>query len=71
MAAIAAPPNCPRISDSDLRPGDVLLSYGSGDWIDKLIVLLDDGIYSHAAVWDGTCVIVPLAADATRGPRAG
>lgn len=56
MAPIAAPPDCPRISRSDLHPGDVLLSNGS-DWIDKLICRLDDGIYSHAAIWDGNCVI--------------
>ncbi|HVH09469.1 MAG TPA: hypothetical protein VM736_06705 [Gemmatimonadales bacterium] len=36
----------------------MLLSYGSdSDWIDRVIVKLDDGIYSHAAVWDGECVV--------------
>ena len=36
----------------------MLLSFGSDkDWIDRLIRKLDDGIYSHAAVWDGTCVV--------------
>ena len=56
--AAAAPADCPPIDKKDLRPGDVLLSFGDpGDWIDCLIAKLDDGIYSHAAVWDGTSVV--------------
>src|SRR5713226_2783723 len=56
--ALTAPPDCPPITKTDLRPGDVLLSFGDlNDWIDRLIIKLDDGIYSHAAVWDGTCVV--------------
>lgn len=36
----------------------MLLSYGSdNDWKDRLIIKLDNGIYSHAAVWDGECVV--------------
>jgi hypothetical protein len=56
--APTAPPHCPPITKADLRPGDVLLSFGDPtDWIDRLIIKLDDGIYSHAAVWDGTHVV--------------
>lgn len=56
--ALTAPPDCPPITKTDLRPGDVLLSFGDpNDWIDRLIIKLDDGIYSHAAVWDGTGVV--------------
>ena len=56
--ARAAPPDCPPISKTDLRPGDVLLSLGNpDDWIDRLITEFDDGIYSHSAVWDGECVV--------------
>ncbi len=57
MKQAPAPRDCPPITKTDLRPGDVLLSYGSDDWIDRLITKLDDGIYSHAAVWDGVCVV--------------
>lgn len=58
LAPTVAPPDCPPIPESALRPGDVLLSYGSDtDLIDVVIRTLDDGIYSHAAVWDGECVV--------------
>ena len=58
LAPTVAPPCGPPIFESDLHPGDVLLSYGSdADLIDIVITTLDDGDYSHAAVWDGDCVV--------------
>jgi len=58
LAPTVTPRDPPPISESDLLPGDVLLSYGGdADLIDLVIRKLDDGIYSHAAVWDGKCVV--------------
>jgi hypothetical protein len=42
--------------ESDLRPGDVLLSCGF-DAISRLISKMDGGAYSHTAVWDGENVV--------------
>ena len=51
------------ISKSDVREGDVLLLMESGIG-PALIALLDDGIYSHSAYFNGTdvvgCVLVGL-----------
>lgn len=44
------------LTESDLQPGDVLLSLGKGDLSDA-IRGLDGGSYSHAAIWSGTDVI--------------
>jgi hypothetical protein len=51
--------NLPRISKSDLRPGDVLLSCGC-EALSELIRRIDGGDYSHSAMWDGQ-----FAVDAT------
>jgi hypothetical protein len=51
--------NLPKISKSDLRPGDVLLSCGC-EALSELIRRVDGGDYSHSAMWDGE-----FAVDAT------
>jgi hypothetical protein len=48
--------NPSTITEKDLKPGDVLLSAGT-DALDQLILELSNGIYSHAAFWDGQNVI--------------
>lgn len=45
-----------KITQDDLLPGDVLLSFGTGTLSD-MIRILSGGLYSHAAVWDGENVI--------------
>ncbi len=46
------PPNPPKITLDDLLPGDILLSGGS-DWLDKLIMYIDQGDYSHTTQYIG------------------
>tara|TARA_R110002124_G_scaffold270539_1_gene439045 strand:- start:495 stop:1322 length:828 start_codon:yes stop_codon:yes gene_type:complete len=46
------PPNPPKITLDDLLPGDILLSAGS-DWLDKLILLVDQGSYTHTTQYIG------------------
>ncbi len=46
------PPNPKKLSLADLKPGDVLLSGGDSD-IDKIIMMLDEGDYSHATQYIG------------------
>lgn len=45
-----------EIDIKEVRAGDVLLSYGSG-YISDLIRLIDGGIYSHAALYDGNIIV--------------
>lgn len=54
--------NSKRISVTDLKAGDVLLSAGeisvsTFGLIDALILMLDGGLYTHAAYWDGSHLI--------------
>ena len=57
------PKDPPKLTTGDLLPGDVLLSNairkdGSfWDELDKLILAIDQGDYSHASIWDGKYVI--------------
>ncbi len=44
------------ISESELQPGDVLLSHG-GTSVSKKICLIDRGDFSHASLWDGHTVL--------------
>ncbi|MCL9780718.1 hypothetical protein M9194_04610 [Vibrio sp. S4M6] len=50
--------NTKEIKINEVQAGDVLLSYG-GDrsWISWLIKQIDGGDYSHAAFFDGECII--------------
>lgn len=41
---------------SEVKAGDVLLSYGDG-WISDVIRLVDGGDYSHAALFDGNDIV--------------
>jgi hypothetical protein len=60
------PDNPPVISQSDMRPGDVILSRGAaagiseGAVLDELILALDQGDYTHSSLWDGQYVIEAL-----------
>lgn len=48
-----------KIAEIDMREvkaGDVLLSYGDG-WISDVIRLVDGGLYSHAAFFDGGSIV--------------
>ena len=60
------PQNPPVIGQSDMRPGDVILSRGSAEGVsldallDQLILALDQGDYTHASLWDGKYVIEAL-----------
>ncbi len=45
-----------KIDMSEVKAGDVLLSYGD-DWISWAIRLLDGGDYSHAALFDGNKIV--------------
>lgn len=45
------------LRESELRPGDVLLSLGDA-WESRLIRWLDGGHYSHAGLYDGEGVIM-------------
>jgi len=46
------PSNPKKITLDDLLPGDVLLSGGS-DWLDELIMYIDQGDYSHTTQYIG------------------
>jgi len=48
--------DAPRLTQSDLRPADILLSRGVG-LVSDLIAASDGGKYSHGALWSGTGVI--------------
>jgi hypothetical protein len=59
------PTNPPVISKSDMRPGDIILSRGGdsneeGELLDKIILALDQGDYTHSSIWDGCYVIEAL-----------
>jgi len=59
------PANPPVIHQSDMQAGDVILSAGStvaGDdaFLDKAILALDQGNYTHSSLWDGSHVIEAL-----------
>ena len=41
---------------SEVKPGDVLLSYGDG-WISDVIRLVGGGLYSHAAFFNGELIV--------------
>jgi hypothetical protein len=45
-----------EIKFSDLKPGDVFLCKGSG-LLSEMICLLDGGMYSHGAIFDGQKVV--------------
>jgi len=51
-------PALPKIPfpPQNLQAGDILLSCGR-DPISRFICEMDNGKYSHAAVWDGSCVV--------------
>ena len=51
---IAAPEH--EMDISEVKKGDVLLSYGDG-WISDVIRLVDGGDYSHAALFDGNVIV--------------
>lgn len=46
------PPNPPSITFEELLPGDILLSRGD-DLLDKIIMEIDQGDYSHATEFLG------------------
>jgi hypothetical protein len=60
------PVNPPKITKKDLLPGDVLLSAGSSI-LDKLIILIDRGDYSHATQYMGYINGDYMVVEATRG----
>lgn len=60
------PSNPPTISQSDMLPGDVILSAGSTEGLskdallDRAILAIDQGNYTHSSLWDGQHVIEAL-----------
>ena len=46
------PTNPKKLNLDDLKPGDILLSAGDSD-IDKIILMLDQGDYSHTTQYIG------------------
>lgn len=60
------PSNPPVITQTDMRPGDVILSRakmtagGVDGFLDKAILALDQGDYTHSSLWDGSRVIEAL-----------
>ncbi len=58
MKQAPAPRDCPPITKTALRPGDVLLSSGSDDWINRLFPKRYAGMDTNAAVWDELCELV-------------
>lgn len=58
------PSNPPQITIDDLMPGDILLSTGT-DWIDQLILHIDQGDYTHTTYYVGKVDGVYRAVDAT------
>jgi len=57
------------ITPEQLRPGDVLLSRGTGD-LAKMICAVDGGLYSHAALWTGERVVHATLAGVLASPLA-
>ena len=49
-----------KVTQADLKPGDVLLMQGRG-LVPDLIRLFDQGRYSHAAIYDGQNVVEMLS----------
>ncbi|MGK7871933.1 MAG: hypothetical protein AB4426_01020 [Xenococcaceae cyanobacterium] len=45
-----------RVKPNELKPGDVLLSYGES-WLGDLIRSFEEGDYSHAAFFDGKQIV--------------
>ncbi|MCP3870535.1 MAG: hypothetical protein GY703_21070, partial [Gammaproteobacteria bacterium] len=45
-----------ELNMTDVKAGDVLLSYGDG-WISDIIRVVDGGDYSHAAFFDGQDIV--------------
>ncbi|MEM6606691.1 MAG: hypothetical protein AAF671_13080 [Pseudomonadota bacterium] len=59
------PANPPKITQADMCPGDVILSRsgpsdGMNELLDKLILAIDQGDYTHSSLWDGQYVIEAL-----------
>lgn len=64
-AVSTRPINPPAITQSDMQPGDIILSRGgdsnaTGEMLDKIILALDQGDYTHSSIWDGHYVIEAL-----------
>lgn len=60
-------PKLEPIRKRELRPGDVLLSYGQ-EPLSRMIRFLGGGSYSHAALWDGTHIVETSTDDVTLVP---
>lgn len=58
------PSNPKKITLDDLLPGDILLSAGS-DWLDKMILYIDQGDYTHTTQYIGKIGGVHMVVEAT------